>query len=217
MKVSASIFATNERLLAYVSQLKDARVDYLHLDFFQNGTNKFHLEDIKALDYLQMPYDVHLIYDSITAENIELLNNSRAEILSLQLENLLDVEQSLTTMEFFKGDIGLAVTPGTDINELCKYVSRIDHILVMCSTPGISGAKFLEDSYDYIREVRDLFPYVKIHTDGGIDAKRCKLMDDLGISLAVSGSYLFNNCDNMRDAVTLLKHPNRHIVLKKED
>ena len=160
MKISASIFATNDRLLAYVSQLKLAKVDYLHLDFFQNGTNKFRLEDINALDYLQIPYDVHLIYESITHENISLLNNSGAEILSLQWENLRDVEETIKLMERFKGDIGFAVTPHTDLNKLCEYLPRLDHILVMCSEPGISGAKFMENSYDFIRSIRDKFPYI---------------------------------------------------------
>ncbi len=212
MKISASIFATNDRLLAYVSQLKLAKVDYLHLDFFQNGTNKFRLEDINALDYLQIPYDVHLIYESITRENINLLNNSCAEILSIQWENLKNVEETLDLMERFKGDIGFAVTPNTDLNKLRKYLPRLDHILVMCSEPGISGAKFMESSYDFIRSIRDQFPYIKINVDGGIDNVRCRKVLELGASLVVSGSYLFNNRNDMRYAVTMLKHPNRNYI-----
>lgn len=212
MKISASIFATNDRLLAYVSQLKLAKVDYLHLDFFQNGTNKFRLEDINALDYLQIPYDVHLIYESITRENINLLNNSSAEILSLQWENLADIEGTLSLMERFKGDIGFAVTPDTDINKLCRYLLRLDHILVMCSQPGISGAKFMENSYDFIRSIREKFPEIKINVDGGIDNVRCRRVQELGASLVVSGSYLFNNRNDMRYAVTMLKHPNRNYI-----
>lgn len=212
MKISASIFATNDRLLAYVSQLKLAKVDYLHLDFFQNGTNKFRLEDINALDYLQIPYDVHLIYESITRESINLLNNSGAEILSLQWENLMDAEETLKLMERFKGDIGFAVTPNTDLNKLRGYLSRLDHILVMCSEPGISGAKFMENSYDFINSIRDKFPDIKIHVDGGIDNIRCRKVLGLGASLVVSGSYLFDNRNDMRYAVTMLKHPNRNYI-----
>ena len=197
MKISASIFATNDRLLAYVSQLKLAKVDYLHLDFFQNGTNKFHLEDINALDYLQIPYDVHLIYENI---------------LSLQWENLRDVEGTVKLMERFEGDIGFAVTPNTDLNKMCEYLPRLDHILVMCSEPGISGAKFMENSYDFISSIRDKFPNIKIHVDGGIDNIRCRKVLELGASLVVSGSYLFNNRNDMRYAVTTLKHPNRNYI-----
>ena len=212
MKISASIFATNDRLLAYVSQLKFAKVDYLHLDFFQNGTNKFRLEDINALDYLQIPYDVHLLYEDITRENINLLNNSSSEILSLQWENLRNVEETLKLMERFKGDIGFAVTPNTDLNGLCEYLPRLDHILVMCSEPGVSGAKFMENSYDFIRSIREKFPYIKINVDGGIDNIRCRKVLELGASLVVSGSYLFNNRNDMRYAVTMLKHPNRNYI-----
>lgn len=215
MKVSASIFATNERLMAYVSQLKIAGVDYLHLDFFQNGTNKFHLEDVNALDYLQMPYDVHLIYDSLTSEHINLLNDSRAELLNLQWENLVDVDKTLVVMERFKGDIGFAVTPNTDIKDLFDYLPYLDHLLVMCSVPGISGAKFIDGSYKFIRNIRTMFPELKICVDGGIDDKRCLEVHRLGTSLVVSGSYLFNNRSDMQYAVTLLKHPNRHFI--KED
>lgn len=212
MKVSASIFATNDRLLAYVSRLKLAKVDYLHLDFFQNGTNKFHLEDINALDYLQIPYDVHLIYESITRENINLLNNSSAEILSLQWENLADIDETISLMERFNGDIGFAVTPNTDINKLSKYLSRLDHILVMCSEPGVSGAKFIENSYDFIKNVHEKFPNLKINVDGGIDNVRCHKVQELGAELVVSGSYLFNNRNDMNYAVTMLKHSNRNYI-----
>ena len=212
MKISASIFATNDRLLAYVSQLKLAKVDYLHLDFFQNGTNKFRLEDINALDYLQIPYDVHLIYENITRENINLLNNSGAEILSLQWENLKNVEETLSLMERFRGDIGFAVTPHTELDKLCEYLPRLDHILVMCSEPGVSGAKFMENSYDFISSIRNKFPDIKIHVDGGIDNIRCRKVLELGASLVVSGSYLFNNRNDMRYAVTMLKHPYRKYI-----
>lgn len=212
MKISASIFATNDRLMAYVSQLKLAKVDYLHLDFFQNGTNKFRLEDINALDYLQIPYDVHLIYESVTRENIEILNNSSAEILSLQWENLTDAEKTLERMERFKGDIGFAVMPNTDLKQLYGFFPRLDHILVMCSEPGISGAKFMENSYDFISSIKKKSPDIKIYADGGIDNIRCRKVLELGVSLVVSGTYLFDNRNDMRYAVTMLKHPNRNFI-----
>jgi pentose-5-phosphate-3-epimerase/CBS domain-containing protein len=194
MKISGSVFAVKDNYLEYARQLRFANVDYLHVDLFQNSA-EFCLKDILLFDNSFLPLDVHLIFEGIASEDIAFLNTSTASILTIQYENLSSAAKSIETAREFKGDVGIAILPGTSQEEVQEYFGRINHVLVMCSEPGVSGARFDERSYEVVERIRTTYPSLKVYVDGGISAGIAKKMGDLGVSLVVSGSYLAKNLE----------------------
>ena len=146
-----------------------------------------------------------MICSNVDKRTVELLNKSKVETLSVQYENLLDIDKTLENLNNFKKDFGFAITPATDWRVLLPYKNIMKHILVMCSTPGISGAKFMENSYRYIEEIRHNFKEIPIFVDGGVNYDVYKKLDNKAVSLIVMGSYLYNNRDNIEQTISNFK------------
>lgn len=207
MKVSGSLFVSKSPV-EYAQNLKEAGVDYFHLDFTEKEGNKLSkFEMINNLNKFNIPLDVHLICSRISKKMVKELNNSKTEILSVQYENLIDANKSLQVLKKFKNGFGLAISPNTNIEVLLPYKNLINHILLMCSTPGVSGAKFLENSFSAIEQIKKNFPNIPIYVDGGINEEICDFMKISDVSLSVFGSYLYNNNDKLNQIITMLKKP----------
>lgn len=207
MKISGSLFVSKTPV-EYARDLKEAGVDYFHLDFAEKEKNKLsRFEKINDFDEFDIPLDVHLICSKVNKKVIKKLNNSKTEILSVQYENLIDANETIENLREFKKGFGLAVSPNTNLELILPYTHLINHILLMCSTPGVSGAKFLENSFSTIEQIRKQFPNIPIYVDGGINNDICDTMRVKDVSLSVFGSYLYNNIDNLQQTITRLKKP----------
>lgn len=209
MKISASVFASDEPV-KYAEYLKIAEIDYLHLDFIE--TEFLDLDEINNFNRLNKPLDVHLICSKVTESTVDKLNNSSTEILSVQYETLINIEETIKNLQLFKKNFGFAILPTSNSKVLLPYKNKMDHILIMCSKPGISGAKFLEDSYKFIEEIKEQFPETAIYVDGGMNDKICEVMCRKGASIAVFGSYLYKNRNNLRETVNILKNKEKVLI-----
>lgn len=215
MKISASLFAC-DKPIEYAQNLKLYEIDYFHLDFIENKKETVQLKEIDKLVNLQIPLDVHLIYSNISKDIITTLNNLAIQILSVQYESLQNVKDTVNNLQNFKRDFGFAITPNTDSEVLMPYKNIMKHILVMCSIPGISGAKFLENSYDYIKQIKERFPDIPIYVDGGMNEEIGKFMQKNGINITVLGSYLYKNRDNLQQAISVLKEQKNINIMKEK-
>ena len=189
MKVSGSILSTSGDYLEYAKELKKAKIDYLHIDIFQDGEN-FKLDNLYEFDDSYLPLDVHLIFEHITEDDISILNDVKAECLNIQYESLIDKKDISFASRNFNGKFGIAVTSDTSLDIIDEYIEDISQVLIMCSTPGISGAKFNEKNYARVEEIHDKYPSLTINVDGGINKEIGKRMGELGADILVSGSYL---------------------------
>lgn len=203
MRISASIFSSNNPL-EYAKDLRKTKIDCLHLDFFEKNGKALNQNEFIKYNNCQKPLDVHLICSDIDEETIKMLNNSSTEILSVQIENLKNIENTIEKLKKFKGDFGFAISPNTDWELLLPYRNIMKHILVMCSIPGISGAKFIDSSYEYIEQVKDNFNGIEVYVDGGINYDICRKLYS-SVSLVVLGSYLCNNYKDIEQTINNLK------------
>lgn len=203
MRISASIF-TSTNPIEYAEHLKKTKIDCIHLDFFESNGKALNYNEFMKYNNCHKPLDVHLICSDIDEEAIRILNNSPTEILSVQIENLKNIEKTVRTLKKFKKDFGFAISPNTNYELLLPYRNIMKHILVMCSIPGISGAKFIDSSYEYIEQVKKTFNGIEIYVDGGINYDvYTKLYNN--VSLVVLGSYLYNNRQEIEQTINNLK------------
>ncbi len=189
MKVSGSILAVKSDYFEYAKILKFAKIDCLHIDIFQDE-KEFSVADTLRFDNSYPPLDVHLIFEYIPDEYIDILNKANVRYLNVQYENLLNKDDILRISDRFSGNFGISVTSGTDLNVIDKYIDNISQVLFMCSEPGISGAEFDNSNFERIESVHDKYPSLSLFADGGINNIISKRMEKLGIDMVVSGSYL---------------------------
>jgi ribulose-phosphate 3-epimerase len=205
MLISGSLLAVKNEFFDYASLLKQFGVNYLHVDLFGADDGVFKFRDILQFDGSYLPLDIHLIYPRIDAAMIDVLNDSTAHFLSLQYENLENPAETLMLAKRFKGNVGLAITSNTSLAQIEPFIHELQYILVMCSEPGVSGAKFQMSSYNLIDLIHARFPTLDIFADGGIESGIAKMMSGHGVKLIVSGSFLAKNTANIDSTVYNLK------------
>ncbi|MDR1643243.1 MAG: CBS domain-containing protein [Clostridiales bacterium] len=220
MQISGSILAVKNEFMDYARVLKKSGVDYLHIDLFGKDDGEFKFSDILRFDESYLPLDVHMIYERVTDRLIDTVNKSTARILSLQYESLDNPPDAIRKASLFKGSLGLAVTPSTSMKDIEPYLGSLQHLLVMCSEPGVSGAKFQSGSYQMLDTLHERHPSLSLYADGGIEGGIAKQMSSHKVKMVVSGSYLAKNVADMDQKIYELKFgggsdiPISHLLIK---
>ena len=78
----------------------------------------------------------------------------------------------------------------------------------MSVEPGFGGQKFLDNSIEKIKTLRNIIDENEydclIEVDGGINEETSKLVKDAGVDVLVAGSYLFKS-ENMAQRIRILR------------
>lgn len=186
MKISASIYSDKKRdLETVISDLENHNVDLLHVDC-NDDLSVF--EDIaKIRQWTSIPIDLHIITDN-PEKYFPLLEQHPVEYITFQYENLT---QKLEIPETITGKKGLAIITPTNVSVFDEYAD-FDFILIMATIPGQSGGVFDAYNFSKIRTFKANYPSKSIHVDGGVNGEVSFILRNMGVSSAVSGSYLFN-------------------------
>ena len=69
---------------------------------------------------------------------------------------------------------------------------EVDIVVVMTVPIGFGGAAFVEGALEKIGYIRERFPHVKIHVDGGVNDVTAKVaLADENVDAIVAGTYIF--------------------------
>jgi ribulose-phosphate 3-epimerase len=185
MKISASIYSDAARpLKAVIADLVAHQVDLLHIDCNDNLSV---FDDIKLIRSIcSVPLDLHII-TSEPEKFYPFLIENPVEYVTFQLEDLQGELQIPTEIQ---GKKGLALITPTPVSAFEAY-EHFDFILIMATIPGQSGGVFDRLNFDKIRNFRKRYPHKSIHVDGGVNPEVSFILRQMGVSTAVSGSYLF--------------------------
>lgn len=185
MKISASIYsAQNIELSALLRELDAYKSDFFHIDCNDNPSVFNDIRKIRELS--NTPIDLHLITQN--PENyFDLIRKSGVASVTFQYETLnnpIEIPADLNC------DCGIAIVTETDISVFDFYAEKVNHILFMATTPGLSGQPFQKKNFRKIRAFRSKYPEKHIHVDGGINADLSFILRNMGVYLSVVGSYL---------------------------
>lgn len=105
---------------------------------------------------------------------------------------------------------GLAINPQTKIDTIFPYLELLDLILIMSVNPGFGNQKFIDSSY---QKIKDLSDYIRVNSqekkpiiavDGGINHITAKGCISAGANYLVSGSYLLNSTNSIQEQLEKL-------------
>ncbi len=117
-------------------------------------------------------------------------NGENVETMLAQIESVEKPESFLEFARKKDKGVGFALRPETEIDEIEDYLSDIDQVLVMTVHPGYYGGKFLPETLDKVRKLRDRMPDLDIEVDGGIKPDTILRAHEAGANMFVCGSYL---------------------------
>lgn len=89
----------------------------------------------------------------------------------------------------------MSIKPKTPVEAVRKYLPKLDMLLVMTVEPGFGGQKYIPESTERIRRIREMADEMgldlDIQVDGGITVDNAKIVLDAGANVIVAGSAVF--------------------------
>jgi hypothetical protein len=101
---------------------------------------------------------------------------------------------------------GLAIKSETSPDVLGQ-AEGYDYVMLMCTTPGMSGGSFQKENFKRIIEIKHRFPHLKIQVDGGVNDEVAYILRLLGVYSIVSGSFIMNHFSIGSGMLSLYKTP----------
>ena len=190
MKISASFLSIKDNLKENIDLLTKCDIDYLHLDimdgiFVKNKT--WDISEIKNLINYNKPLDVHLMVSDVY-KYVDEYKDLNPEFITFHYEVDLDVMDIINYIKKYNIKVGLSIKPNTKVDEIIPYLPYLDLVLVMSVEPGEGGQKFIINSVDKIKKLKELKGDYLIEVDGGINDSTISLVKD--VDIAVIGSYI---------------------------
>lgn len=206
IKISTSILSSSNKIES-IHKLNNTNNDYLHIDTMDGifvPNKQMPIEDILEYERIsKVPLDIHLMVEN-PIEYIEKLNNKNIEYITIHYEISKNIENLINTIKSLGYKVGLSIKPKTDTKEIYKYLDKIDMVLIMSVEPGFGGQKFIPESINKAKDIKEKNNNIIIEMDGGIKDENINLLTEY-VDIAVVGSYITNKID-YNEAINNLKN-----------
>ena len=186
---------------------------YLHFDVMDGmfvPSISFGMPVLASIkDGTSQTMDVHLMVQE-PIRYVEAFQKAGADILTVHLEACEDVKATIDKIRECGMKVGLSICPETEAEALKPYLKEVDMILVMSVHPGFGGQKFIPESLEKIRKVREMIEEqglsVDVEVDGGIYLTNVREVLDAGVNV-VAGSAVFKGEpeQNTKEFMEILK------------
>lgn len=206
IKISTSILSSKDRINS-IQKLNNTNSDYIHIDVMDNifvPNYQFPLEEIKELSkYSNKPLDIHLMVAN-PKKYINSLDIKNIYNITIHIEINKNIDSIIELIKEKNCSVGLAIKPNTPLNLIDKYLNKVDMILIMSVEPGFGGQKFIENTTERIKYIRNKNKDIIIEVDGGINNETISKIKDIA-NIAVVGSYITNK-EDYEEAINILKN-----------
>lgn len=197
--LSPSILAADFSVLG--EQIKEAAAagaEYLHIDVMDGvfvPSISFGMPVVRTIRKItNIIFDVHLMI--VEPERyVREFAECGADSITFHLEAAEDAEALIDQIHDLGCKAGMSIKPQTPVEAVRKYLSKLDMLLVMTVEPGFGGQKYIPESTERIRHIRqmatELGTDLDIQVDGGITRDNVKVVLDAGANVIVAGSAVF--------------------------
>lgn len=200
-KIAPSILASDfANLQKEVEMLNDSEADFIHVDIMDGvfvPNISFGIPVTEAIaKHAKKPLDVHLMIVD-PDRYLEAFRNAGAEIISVHYEACTHLHRTLQGIKQLGAQAGVAINPHTSVDLLEDVIQDIDLVCVMSVNPGFGGQKFIENTYQKVRKLKQLIESkgakAQIEIDGGVNLQNAPKLIDAGADVLVAGSFVFSS------------------------
>lgn len=196
-KLSVSMMCANlMNIERDVRILEQNGVDYLHVDimdasFVPNLTlGPDFVNQLRKITNIS--FDIHLLMDhpSVIIRSMDI---REGDIVTIHSECKESIMENVAFIKQKGARFGLALNPGTSIEEVKKYLPYVDVILLMLIVPGFAGSTMIHGMMEKVGETKEYlmasgFDNIEICVDGSVSCERATYMKGLGASIFVGGT-----------------------------
>ncbi|TMG63063.1 MAG: ribulose-phosphate 3-epimerase [Chloroflexi bacterium] len=138
----------------------------------------------------RLPIEAHLMVERPELF-LEAFVKAGATLIEVQVEATTSLYRTVQTIRELGAGAGVAINPGTSVEDLREILPYVELVNVMTVEPGFGGQKFIPHSPEKIRRLRALSKDIEIEVDGGIDARTAPLVVAAGATVLVAGNSVY--------------------------
>ena len=195
-----------------IEMINESDADWFHIDIMDGvfvpniSFGMPVLRDIKK--HAKKTIDVHLMIVN-PDQYIETFSKLGADILTVHLEACTHMHRTIQAIKATGMKAGIALNPHSSVNQLKDVIKDIDLVCLMSVNPGFGGQSFIENTFDKVKELKELIQSsgsdCQIEIDGGVTNQNAKKLVQAGANILVAGSYVFKS-SNPTDTISKLSN-----------
>lgn len=185
-----------------LEMINRSEADWLHVDvmdgvFVPNISFGFPLM-VPMRKYCTKPLDVHLMIVH-PEKYVERFCDAGAWSVGFHLEAVEDPLPILNLIKAKGVRTCLTINPDIDVKRLVPYLDQVDMVLLMSVFAGFGGQKFIPETIDKLRFIREEINRRGLKTlieiDGGVNTTNARTLFEAGADVLVAGSAVFGAQD----------------------
>ena len=192
-----------------IEMINKSDADWFHIDIMDGvfvPNISFGMPVLKAITkHTKKPVDVHLMIID-PDRYIKTFADLGSDILTVHYEACPHLHRTIQAIKAEGMKAGVSLNPHTNINLLEDTINDIDLVLIMSVNPGFGGQSFIENTYNKVKQLKELITRkgasTLIEIDGGVTTKNIKALVDAGADVLVAGSFVFKSVkplDTLKD------------------
>jgi len=210
--IAPSLLASNFiNLEAECKMLNESEADWFHLDVMDGRFVPNISFGPMVIEFIRKTTtkfcDAHLMIQH-PEQMTDQFKNAGADGLTVHIEACPHLHRNIEQIKSLGMKASVAINPHTPVAELADIIHDIDMVCVMSVNPGFGGQKFIQHTYEKIKQLRKMIDEKKLNVlieiDGGVTIENAPLLINAGATVLVAGNTVFKSADPKK-TISLLK------------
>lgn len=201
--IAPSILSADFSILGEeIKAVEKAGADWIHIDvmdghFVPNITYGPIIVEA-ARKSCDLVMDVHLMIEKPDLMIPEFVK-AGSDLISVHAEACTHLNRTVNLIKELGAKAGVALNPATPLSSIEWVLEDLDFVLIMSVNPGFGGQKFIANTLDKIRALKQIITdrglSTLIQIDGGVNKNTIKEIGEAGVDSFVAGSAIFGSPD----------------------